>query len=642
MSLELRAFSFQLSGKSEERNASRIHVARDDPVVKFGNRIRKDMEDIFKNIRTLKKYYTSRILLAKRALPNSTTGMTLIEVVVGTSMILIVFLAIFAAFQISIDLVFSTKAATGANALLNERLEYIRGLSYDSVGTVNGIPNGPIPQVEQKVLNGITYTLSTLVQYVDDPVDGSDALDTNGVTADYKNVKVSADWVIREKPRSTFAVTRIAPKGMETLAAGGTLRVNVFNTLAAPVSGATVRIVHTSSPTIDVSIDTGSAGSVAFPGTPPASGYQVTVTKTGYSSAQTYTATVANPNPNPGHVTVVDKVTTTLSLSIDLTGSLTVSTWSPQGPGTFSDTFPNESQLLSTSSATVSGGVLKLAGDAGTYPTLGSAASVGISPAYLANWTTLSWNASTSAQAGAAASLYYWDGTQYALVPDAALPNNSTGFTNSPIDISALPIGSYGSLQIRTTLTSSDADWTPEISDWALSYIAGPTPLPNVPFSIHGAKTIGISAGGTPVYKFEEDNTTTQYGTWIITPIEADGYTITLPSGSPYIVQELCPIAPSVQPSQSATASMVLANATAHSLRAIITGGGNPLQDATVTLSGNGVNQTYSTSACGQVLFSGIPSGTYTATVTAAGYQTTFDTNVSVSGASTLSITLAP
>jgi type II secretory pathway pseudopilin PulG len=569
-------------------------------------------------------------------------GMTLIEVVVGTALISIVFLAIFAAFQISIDLVFSTKAATGANALVNERLEYIRGLGYDSIGTVNGIPSGPLVQVEQKTLNGISYTISTLVQYIDDPVDGSDAADTNAVTADYKSIKVSADWVVRGKPRTTFAVTRIAPKGMETLAAGGTLRINVFNTLAAPVSGATVRILRTGSPSVDVSIDTGSAGSVAFPGTPPASGYQVTVTKTGYSSAQTYSATVANPNPNPGHVTVVNKTTTTLSLSIDLLGSLLVSTFSPKGPGTFTDTFTNSLQLSATSSAAVSGGVLKLEGSAGAYPAQGSATSVSIAPPYLSNWNSFSWNASTSPEASALVSLYYFNGTDYVLIQDAALPGNSAGFATSPVNISALSAVSYTNIRAMANLSSTHPDWTPEIRDWSASYIAGPTPLPNVPFSIRGAKTTGTSAGGSPIYKFTEDDTTNTSGTWLITPIEADAYTITLPSGSSYAIAELCPIAPSVQPGQNATVSLVLAGATTNSLRVVISGGGNPLPNATVTLTGNSVNQQITTSSCGQGIFTGIPAGTYTASVSAAGYQTAVDANVSVSGASTLSVTLSP
>jgi hypothetical protein len=97
----------------------------------------------------------------------------------------------------------------------------------------------------------------------------------------------------------------------------------VFDTAAAPVSGASVHVVNASvSPAVDLTITTGTSGSIALPGAPPGSGYAVTVTKTGYSSAQTYAVTTENQNPNPGHVSIVNDTTTTLSLSIDRTGIL--------------------------------------------------------------------------------------------------------------------------------------------------------------------------------------------------------------------------------------------------------------------------------------------------------------------------------
>lgn len=250
-------------------------------------------------------------------------GMTLIDVVVGTSVMLIVFLGIFGAFKLSIQLVFNTKAKAGGIALVSDQLEYVRGLPYDSVGTVGGIPSGTIPQLQQKTLNGILYTLHTLVQYVDAPEDGSGNSDSNGITADYKSVKIEAFWTVRGQSRSVLVVTRISPHGIETLANGGTLLVNVFNAAAAPVQDATVRIVNAStSPTIDVSADSDAGGVVSFPGAPVASNYQISVTKSGFSSSTTYIATAQNPNPNPGTVSVVNKKTSTLSLSIDRLGSL--------------------------------------------------------------------------------------------------------------------------------------------------------------------------------------------------------------------------------------------------------------------------------------------------------------------------------
>ena len=50
-------------------------------------------------------------------------GLSLIDVIVGVFVMLLVFLGIFGAFRISIELVFSTKAKTGATSLITERME---------------------------------------------------------------------------------------------------------------------------------------------------------------------------------------------------------------------------------------------------------------------------------------------------------------------------------------------------------------------------------------------------------------------------------------------------------------------------------------------------------------------------------------
>lgn len=569
-------------------------------------------------------------------------GMTLIEAVVGSAVMLIVFLAIFAAFQISIDLVFSTKAATSGTALVNERMEYIRGLSYDAIGTVGGIPAGSIPQVEQTMLNGIPYTLETLVQYVDDPVDGLDALDETGVTADYKIIRVSANWMVRNLPRTTFAVTTISPTGIETLAAGGTLRVNVFDTVAAPVSGASVHIVNASvSPAVDVTVTTGVSGAIAFPGAPPGSGYAVTVTKEGYSSAQTYAVTTENQNPNPGHASVVDETTTTLSLSIDKTGSLRLFTFSPVGPGTFEDLFTDVSKISATSSTEVVGGSLQLESVEGEYALVGTAVSVPVAPQYLSLWDSVSWDAVILQDTTASVSIYYWNGTTYAIVPDSALPNNSAGFTGGSVDISSLSPSTYGSLQLRVALSSTDSATTPEIRSWTVSYSAGPTPLPDVAFDIRGAKTIGVSSQGAPLYKYNESHTTTQYGEWVIDPIDADLYTLELPSGSPHTISELCVPAPSVSPDTELSVSMTLVDAVTNSLRVVASGNGSQVANATVTVVGGAVNQNQTTSACGQAFFGGIPGGTYTVTVSAPGYQDSVE-SLSVTGSTVLSVALTP
>ena len=142
--------------------------------------------------------------------------MTLVEVLVATAIMLIIFLGFFEAYKTAAEVTSSAAIKTAAAAVLTDRLEYIRSLSYDAVGTVGGTPSGTIPQTQIKLLNSITYTVHTTVGYVDDAADGSGAGDSNALTHDYKSVKIEVDWSVNGIPQSISAVTTVAPVGLET------------------------------------------------------------------------------------------------------------------------------------------------------------------------------------------------------------------------------------------------------------------------------------------------------------------------------------------------------------------------------------------------------------------------------------------
>ena len=560
-------------------------------------------------------------------------GMTLIDVIVGTSIMLIVFLGIFGAFKISIELVYSTKAKTGAVSILTERFEHIRSLPYESVGTVGGIPTGAIPQLEEVHLNGVIYIISTLVQYTDAPEDGLDALDENGITADYKTVKVEVVWSVKGSSRSTFAVTRVAPIGQESLEGGGTLRVNVFDQNADAVSGATVRIVNSLAvPAIDVSAETNASGAVSFPGAPGASGYEVYVSKSGYSSAQTYGVTAQNPNPSPIHVSVVESQTTTVSLAIDVNASLNFYTYEPAGPGSFDDTFANGSQLSGTTGVVVLGGALILEEDVDTgYAGSGSAFSTTVSPDYLASWTQVSFASDVPENTALAVSVYYFDGSAYVLVPDSDLAGNSGGFDGGVINVSMLDTATYSALRLGASLSTQDSLITPELLDWSVSYVAGPSPLPNVSFDIRGTKTIGTDSGGQLLYKYEDVFTTNASAEWNIDPVEWDTYLVNLVDVDEYDVHERCPNVVSPMPGEALNVSVMLGVDTARSLRVAVTeGSGAPSVGATVTLTGP-VNANGTTGTCGQAYFGALPLGTYAVTISKSGFETSVE-DVGVAG----------
>lgn len=265
-------------------------------------------------------------------------GATLLDTVVGIALMLMVFVAIIGAFRLTLDVVINSKARIGALALANERMEYIRSLSYDAVGTQGGIPSGTLVQVEQESLNGVNYTRRVLVRYIDDPADGTGAADENGIIADAKEVKAEVSWDSGSGTRRVSLVSRFSPPGIETEVPGGTLLISVVDAQAQPVSGATVTIENLDvDPVVSVTAYTDIAGIVSFIGAPAGSGYQITVSKpsANYSTAQTYSVSAELAQPSPGHLTVAEGLTTAATFGIDAVAQVTVNSYEyPKGATT--------------------------------------------------------------------------------------------------------------------------------------------------------------------------------------------------------------------------------------------------------------------------------------------------------------------
>src|SRR5690606_4316471 len=91
------------------------------------------------------------------------------------------------------------------------------------------------------------------------------------------------------------------------------------------------------------------------------------------------------------------------------------------------------------------------------------------------------------------------------------IPGNSTGHTGT-IDLSSVSTTTYPALALRALLSTADPLQTPSVSWWELGYREGPMPLPDVPFSLQGGKTIGSMGDGTPLYKTEIATTTDSTG----------------------------------------------------------------------------------------------------------------------------------
>ena len=569
-------------------------------------------------------------------------GVSLVELIIVVAIIAIVFGGLFGTFQLMFKIVANSKAESGALALATERMEFIRLFDYYDLGTVGGIPEGTVPQNSTTTLNGISYNERVLIQYVDAPDDGSGAADSNSITADYKRVKVEYTWNIRGVDKSLTLVSNIVPPGIETLAGGGTLTINVFDADVQPVDDAVVHIYNdTGTSTIDVTVNTGPTGIANFPGAPALAGYQITVTKPGYSSAQTYSASSSNPNPNPAHVAVVEYAVTTMNFQIDELSDLTIRTIGEPTTSVFSDTFSNSALIASSSDVNIGSGEITLSGSPGSYAATGTAFATSTEPTTIDSWQSLDFNGTTTASSTYRIRLYSVSGsgtsTVYTLVPDTALSGNSTGFTGGPVNITSVDPSTYPRLTLGVTLATDNNNETPILYDWELVHIENEPTISGVTFGITGNKTIGSDASLQPIYKFSDSATTNGSGEAAFTDLEFDLYDIVIDGGAEgYNIKETYGVIPyDLDAGASDTLTMVLASHAAHTLRvSVVDIDDNPVGGADVRLQDGGFDQTLETSIYGQVFFnSGVASSSnYTLTVTASGFDQSVENNVTVTG----------
>jgi len=457
---------------------------------------------------------------------NASRGMGLVDAAVGSALVLIVFVALLGLLRTSLLVSSAAKLKAGATAVGTTQMEYIRSLSYDTVGTVGGIPAGPVAQYATTTMNGIPYVVRTLVQYVDDPKDGLGSSDSNSITTDYKRVRVTVTYLFREEEREVAIVSNVVPPSIESTTGGGTLRINVVNAPGLAVAGASVRVVNPSlSPTVDVTTFTNIDGAALFPGAPTSTDYQITVTKDGYSTANTYDQDSENQSPTPGHLTVAVNQTTASTFAIDLLSTFSIATFFPVSATSTADTFDSAARVTNMTNVVLQGGAVTLVQDMlAAYITPGSFRSTLITHPYLVTWENISF--ASALPSGTAARVRVLD-EGGAVIPDSLLPGNGAGFTSSPISLTGLSTTTYPSLILAGELSTQVPSVAPQLLDWTVNATAGPIPAPNVPFTITGDKKRGSTGGGSAIFKTTISSTTDALGVWTL-PVEWDVYTLVL------------------------------------------------------------------------------------------------------------------
>jgi hypothetical protein len=163
-----------------------------------------------------------------------------------------------------------------------------------------------------------------------------------------------------------------------------------------------------------------------------------------------------------------------------------------------------------------------------------------------------------------------------------------------------------------------------------------------------GAKTIGTTAGGSLVYKYQNSSISSgATGVVTMSDMEWDSYTVGLVSTSTYAISSACnPQPETLSPNTTQTTRLILSPATTHSLLVDVKGSGAVIPNPTVRLQRSAYDFTVQGDGCGNAFFSGLSSGSagagnaYTITVSAPGYQSYTSSDVSISGMTRLSIIL--
>jgi hypothetical protein len=260
----------------------------------------------------------------------SRRGSTLIDLLISMAILTLLFGAIFLTYYSILGGSANVEERTEASSVVNRQIEILRNLAYDQVGTVGGIPAGIIPQTQAIPFGLHSYNLRTTVRNVDDPFDGTLGGTPNDTApADYKLVEFEITCSNCQNFRPFSMVSTVAPKNLESAGSTGSLFVNVFDAAGLPVPGATVRIINAStSPSIDLTDITNVSGILQLIGVPSSTQrYQVLVSKSGYSSEQTYPlGGASNPNPVKPNATVAAQTVTNVSFAIDKLSTLNVLT----------------------------------------------------------------------------------------------------------------------------------------------------------------------------------------------------------------------------------------------------------------------------------------------------------------------------
>lgn len=251
-------------------------------------------------------------------------GISLIEVIIDVAILAAVTTTLTIAMLSSLrSTTNSALAATGAQ-IANEQIESLRNMTYDALATQLGpiYPQGSILDYQTIVREKEAYAVTTDIEYVDDPYDGTAGGSPNDLNpADYKRITVNV--YNQADKRIAQLSTDIASRAAETVSNTGVLRIRVLDANGVGVDNASLFVTNTTTnPQITIDSHTDDQGVIAIPNLPIKSGYHVLTSKGGYNSDSTTSVSQSEPHPTNPDATLLLQQVTDVTLTIALLSNI--------------------------------------------------------------------------------------------------------------------------------------------------------------------------------------------------------------------------------------------------------------------------------------------------------------------------------
>lgn len=255
-------------------------------------------------------------------------GFTIIEIIVSIFVVSVMIMGIYALINYSLQITNENKYYVQAIAIANQKMEQIRNLSYDEVGTVNGSPSGNILDDEVISQNG-TYNIKTTITFFDDPYDDIFKSEDEGgggdlFWLDYKIVTIKVSWTVNGRNKEIVVSSKVIPPTEENINGFGLIEISVLNASGDAISNANINVKNQAGLSKDYISDQSGKFSLAV--LPGFEAYEVTVSKDGYSTDKTFSVSSENPNPVRRNLSVYENRKTKEVFSIDLLSNLKIKT----------------------------------------------------------------------------------------------------------------------------------------------------------------------------------------------------------------------------------------------------------------------------------------------------------------------------